>query len=54
MPASGAHAIFREASQQRALRDTQVMSTHIVADWDLARESYARALLDIAPEDPVF
>ena len=54
MPASGAHAIFREAPQQRALRDTQVMATHIVADWDLARESYARALLDLAPDDPVF
>ena len=54
MPASGAHAIFREAPQQRALRDTQVMSTHIVADWDLARESYARALLDLPTEDPVF
>jgi alkylation response protein AidB-like acyl-CoA dehydrogenase len=54
MPASGAHAVFRDATQQRALRDTQVMSTHIVADWDLARESYARALLGIPPEDPVF
>jgi hypothetical protein len=30
------------------------MATHIVADWDLARESYARALLDLAPDDPVF
>jgi 3-hydroxy-9,10-secoandrosta-1,3,5(10)-triene-9,17-dione monooxygenase len=54
MPASGAHAVFRDAPQQRALRDTQVMATHIVADWDLARETYARALLDIDPEDPVF
>jgi alkylation response protein AidB-like acyl-CoA dehydrogenase len=54
MPASGAHAIFRDAPQQRALRDTQAMATHIVADWDLARESYARALLDLPTEDPVF
>lgn len=54
MPASGAHAIFRDAPQQRALRDTQAMATHIVADWDLARESYARALLGIPTEDPVF
>jgi alkylation response protein AidB-like acyl-CoA dehydrogenase len=54
MPASGAHAIYRDAPQQRALRDIQAMSTHIVADWDLARESYARALLGIPTEDPVF
>lgn len=54
LPASGAHAIFRDAPAQRSLRDIQVMATHIVADWDLARESYARALLGIAPDDPVF
>lgn len=54
MPASGAHAIFLDGAQQRALRDTQVMATHIVADWDLARESYSRALLDLPVEDPVY
>jgi hypothetical protein len=54
VPASGAHSRFRDAPQQRAIRDTQAMSTHIVADWDLARESYARALLGIPPEDPTF
>jgi alkylation response protein AidB-like acyl-CoA dehydrogenase len=53
-PASGAHSIFRDAPQQRAMRDTQAMSAHIVADWDLARESYARALLGIPTEDPTF
>jgi len=54
LPASGAHAIFRDAIMQRAVRDTQAMSAHIVADWDLARESYARVLLEIPPQDPVF
>jgi len=53
-PASGAHSIFLDAPQQRAIRDTQAMSTHIVADWDLARETYARALLGIPTEDPTF
>lgn len=54
LPASGAHAIFRDAIMQRAVRDTQAMSAHIVADWDLARESYARVLLEMPTEDPVF
>jgi alkylation response protein AidB-like acyl-CoA dehydrogenase len=54
LPAAGAHAIFRDGPLQRSLRDTQVMATHIVADWDQGRESYARALLDLPIEDPVF
>ena len=53
-PAAGAHAIFRESSLQRAMRDTQVMATHMVADWDMGRESYARALLDLPVDDPAF
>jgi len=53
-PASGAHSIFRDAPQQRAMRDTQAMSAHIVADWDLARETYSRSLLGIPTEDPTF
>ncbi len=54
MPASGAHSVFNDAPQQRALRDSQVMATHIVADWDLARESYSRSLIDVPPEDPCY
>ena len=54
LPAAGAHAIFRESSLQRAMRDTQVMATHMVADWDMGRESYARALLDLPVDDPAF
>ena len=54
LPASGAHSIFRDSPLQRALRDTQVMATHIVADWDMSRESYAKALLELPIDDPVF
>ena len=53
VPASGAHAIFMEDPMQRAMRDTQVMSAHVVADWDAGRESYSRALLGLPIEDPV-
>lgn len=54
MAASGAHGIYRDAAPQRALRDTQAMGAHIVADWDMGRESYSRALLGLANDDPVF
>ena len=54
VPASGAHAMYLEAAPQRALRDTQAMATHIAADWDMSRETYARALLDLPVDDPVF
>jgi alkylation response protein AidB-like acyl-CoA dehydrogenase len=54
LPASGAQSIFRESPLQRAVRDTQVMATHVVADWDMARESYAKALLELPIQDPVF
>lgn len=54
LPASGAHAIFNDGALQRALRDTQVMATHIVADWDASRETYARALLGLPVDDPIY
>ena len=54
LPAAGAQAIFQEGSLQRAMRDTQVLATHMVADWDMGRESYARALLDLPVDDPAF
>jgi len=54
LPASGAHAIFQDSSLQRALRDTQVMATHIVSDWDMSRETYSRALLGLPIDDPLF
>jgi alkylation response protein AidB-like acyl-CoA dehydrogenase len=54
LPAAGAHAIYNDGLLQRALRDTQVMATHMVADWDMSRETYARARLGLDVEDPVF
>jgi alkylation response protein AidB-like acyl-CoA dehydrogenase len=54
LPASGASAIFNDNPLQRALRDTQVMATHAVADWDTARESYARTVLGLEVLDPIF
>lgn len=53
-PASGAHGIYSDAAPQRALRDTQVLTAHIVADWDMSRESYSRWLLGLPIDDPVF
>ena len=54
LPAAGAHAIYNDGILQRCLRDTQVMATHVVADWDQSRESYARSLLDLPVEDPAY
>ena len=54
VPAAGAHAIFSDDPIQRAMRDTQVMSAHAVANWDQAGESYSRALLGLPVEDPIF
>ena len=54
MPAAGAHGIYLHGSLQRAMRDTQIMATHIVADWDQSRETYARALLDLPVVDAVY
>ena len=50
----GNHDGDDDSPQQRAWRDTQVMTGHIVADWDQARETYAKALLNLEPNDPVF
>jgi len=54
VPAAGAHAIFSDDPMQRAMRDTQVMSAHAVANWDQAGESYSRALLGVPVDDPIF
>ena len=54
LPACGAHAIFSDSPLQRAVRDTQVMATHVVADWDTARETYAKAVVGLEVVDPVF
>ena len=52
-PAAGAHSVFLDNPLQRALRDLQVMSTHIVADWDAGGEAYARAQLGLPRNDPL-
>jgi alkylation response protein AidB-like acyl-CoA dehydrogenase len=52
-PAAGAHSIFLDSPLQRAVRDLQAMSTHIVADSDAGGEAYARALLGLPRNDPL-
>lgn len=52
-PAAGAHSIFLDSPLQRAMRDLQAMSTHIVADPDAGGEAYARAELGLPRNDPL-
>ncbi len=52
-PAAGGHAIFLDDPMQRALRDSQVLASHVVADWDTAGETYSRAMLGLPKEDPL-
>ena len=52
-PAAGGHAIFDHEPLQRALRDIQAFSAHLVADWDAAGEAYARAMTGLPKEDPL-
>ncbi len=52
-PAAGAHAIFLDDPMQRALRDVQSMSAHIVANWDQAGESFARVMTGLPTADPI-
>ena len=52
-PAAGAHAIFLDDPMQRALRDIQSISAHIVANWDQAGETFARVLTGLPAADPI-
>ena len=52
-PAAGAHAIFLDDAMQRALRDVQSISAHVVANWDQAGETFARVLTGQPPSDPI-
>jgi 3-hydroxy-9,10-secoandrosta-1,3,5(10)-triene-9,17-dione monooxygenase len=52
-PAAGGHAIFLDDPMQRALRDSQALASHVVADWDTAGESYSRAMLGLPKVDPL-
>ncbi|BCW90513.1 Flavin-dependent monooxygenase, oxygenase subunit HsaA [Alphaproteobacteria bacterium SO-S41] len=51
--ASGAGAHFLDNPIQRALRDVNVMSSHVVYDLDSAREQHGRALIGLPPNSPV-
>jgi len=51
--ASGAGAHFLDNPIQRALRDVNVMSSHVVYDLDSALEQHGRALIGLPPNSPV-
>jgi alkylation response protein AidB-like acyl-CoA dehydrogenase len=52
--ASGASAHFASHPLQRALRDVNVASCHVVFDHDAQRELYGRLLLGQDPSHPLF
>lgn len=52
-PAAGGHVIFEEEPLQRAIRDLQAFSSHVVADWDASAEAYARAMTGLPKVDPL-
>ncbi|MBW2413793.1 MAG: acyl-CoA dehydrogenase family protein [Deltaproteobacteria bacterium] len=52
-PAAGGHAIFLDNPIQRALRDSQAMAAHVVADWEGAGEAFARAQIGLPKTDPL-
>jgi alkylation response protein AidB-like acyl-CoA dehydrogenase len=52
--ASGASAHFLDHPLQRALRDVNVASCHIVFDRDAQRETYGKLLLGQEPEFALF
>ncbi|HVT25460.1 MAG TPA: acyl-CoA dehydrogenase family protein [Rhizomicrobium sp.] len=51
--ASGSSAHFLDNPLQRALRDINVMSSHVVYDLDGASELHGRALIGLPPNSPV-
>ncbi len=51
--ASGSGAHFLDNPIQRALRDINVMSSHVVYDLDGALELHGRALIGLPPNSPV-
>jgi alkylation response protein AidB-like acyl-CoA dehydrogenase len=52
--ASGASAHFLSHPLQRAVRDVNVMSCHIIFDRDAQRENFGRLLLGYDPTSPLF
>ncbi|HEV2364745.1 MAG TPA: hypothetical protein VGS12_11180 [Caulobacteraceae bacterium] len=51
--ASGSAAHFLDNPLQRALRDINIMASHVVYDMDLATELHGRALIGLPPNSPV-
>ncbi len=51
--ASGSGAHFLDNPIQRALRDINVMSSHVVYDLDSAAELHGRAMIGLPPNSPV-
>ena len=47
--ASGAHSHFLDSPLQRACRDVNTMSCHVVLDLDCKLQTYGRTLLGIDP-----
>lgn len=51
---AGSSAHMTSSPLQRALRDINVMASHVVYDFDAATELHGRALIGLAPNSPVF
>lgn len=51
---AGSSAHMTTSPLQRALRDINVMASHVVYDFDAATELHGRALIGLAPNTPVF
>ncbi len=51
--ASGSGSHFLDNPLQRALRDINVMSSHVVYDLDSATELHGRALIGLPPNSPL-
>jgi 3-hydroxy-9,10-secoandrosta-1,3,5(10)-triene-9,17-dione monooxygenase len=51
--ASGSGAHFLDNPMQRALRDVNVMSSHVVYDLDGATELHGRSMIGLPPNSPL-
>lgn len=51
---AGSSAHMTSSPLQRALRDINVMASHVVYDFDAATELHGRALIGLGPNSPVF
>lgn len=51
---AGSSAHLMASPLQRALRDVNVMASHIVYDFDAATELHGRAMIGLPPNTPVF